>query len=171
MSGPTAPVPTGGSRSDAVGDSRDAWHEPLPHTADAGFRVLAADLPGLFAEAAVALAEIASEREPGAPAVLWRDVALSAPDLPALAFAWLNELISVADAEGGAVVAADVIDVAGADVGRPRGEARLRARVGLRPYAEGGVRALREPKSATYHGLAVAGSPGGGWELRAFVDL
>jgi SHS2 domain-containing protein len=159
-----------GAHDDEVLGRRGAWHEAIPHTADTGFKVVAGDLRSLFSEAGTALIEVASEVAPGTKAILWRDVRLSAADLPALAFAWLNELISLADLEGGAVVATDVIEVA--DLGpHARGDrTSLRGRVGLRPFADGGVRVLREPKSATYHGLTVTRFVGG-WELRAFVDL
>jgi SHS2 domain-containing protein len=147
-----------------------AWHEAIPHTADAGFRVVAEDLRSLFTEAGAALIEIASELAPGTDAVVWREITLSAADLQALAFAWLNELISLADVETGAVVATDVIEVVDLGPQSSGSGASLRARIGLRPFAAGGVRVLRELKSATYHGLTVS-RLGAAWELRAFVDL
>ena len=48
-----------------VGAARDRRHEEVPHTADVAFRAIAPSLPGLFEEAAMALAEIAADRGAG----------------------------------------------------------------------------------------------------------
>jgi SHS2 domain-containing protein len=130
----------------------------------------ASDLCALFQEAATALSEIAAEVEPGSRASIGRDVVLEADDLPSLAYAWLNELIALADIHHAAVVSAHVIRVHSPAAKEAVGRWSLRARVGLRPYAEGGVRALGAPKSATYHGLVVERT-GVCWTLRAYLDL
>lgn len=145
-------------------------HQELPHTADAGFMAAAADLPALFREAATALSEISAEISPGLAPSVWHAVELEAGDLAALAYAWLNELIALRDIYRGAVVATSLEQVDG-----PAGDAgvdawTLRGRVGLRRYVEGGVRVLREPKAATYHGLALERHDGR-WTLRAYLDL
>jgi SHS2 domain-containing protein len=145
-------------------------HRELPHTADAGFMAAASDLPALFCEAATALSEISAEIAPGLAPSIWHAVELAADDLPALAYAWLNELIALRDIHHGAVVATGFVQVDGPSNDGARGTWSLRGRVGLCPYVEGGVRVLREPKSATYHGLALKRS-GGCWTLRAYLDL
>jgi SHS2 domain-containing protein len=144
-------------------------HRGLPHTADAGFMAAASDLPALFREAATALSEISAEIAPGNPPSMWHAVELEADDLPALACAWLNELIALRDIHHAAVVATTLIQVEG-PASEAVGKWTLRGRVGLRPYVEGGVRVLREPKSATYHGLALERIDGC-WTMRAYIDL
>ena len=145
-------------------------HRELPHTADVGFMAAASDLPALFREAATALSEISADISPGAGASVWHPVELEAADLPALACAWLNELIALADIDHAAVVAISHLYVDPPSGNEAAGEWSLRGRIGLRPYVEGGVRLLREPKSATYHGLAVERRDGC-WTLRTYLDL
>jgi len=160
-----AGVRGGGARA-----GRRPMHRALPHTADAGFMAAASDLPALFREAATALSELSADVSPGVPASVWHAVELEADDLPALAYAWLNELIALGDIHHGAVVATSVRQVDGPAGDDAVGKWSLRGRVGLRPYIDGGVRARREPKSATYHGLALERSDGC-WTLRAYLDL
>ena len=145
-------------------------HGALPHTADAGFTAAASDLPALFCEAARALSELAADVSLGVPASVWHAVELEADDLPALACAWLNELIALADIHHAAVVATSDPQVDGPSGNDAVGKWSLRGRVGLRQHVEGGVRVLRELKSATYHGLALERRDGC-WTLRAYLDL
>lgn len=145
-------------------------HRALPHTADAGLMAAASDLRALFQEAATALSEIAADVAPGVEASIGHDVALEADDLPSLAYTWLNELIALSDIHHAAVVGTHVIHVDSPAADEAVGCWSLRARVGLRPYAEGGVRALRQAKSATYHGLVVERQDGC-WTLVAYLDL
>lgn len=153
-------------------------HEILAHTADAGLRARAPDLPGLFEEAAAALAELAADVNPAEPADEV-DLALEATDLVGLACAWLNELISLADACSAAIATARVASVvvepvpteAGAPGGRSAEErAALRATVALVPRGPR-ARPRLDVKSATYHGLVVARDARGGWTLTAYVDV
>jgi SHS2 domain-containing protein len=150
--------------------TRRRMYRELPHTADAGFMAAASDLPALFREAATALAEISAEIAPGVVPSIWHPVELEAHDLPALAYAWLNELIALRDIHHGAVLATRLVQVDGPSDDAAGGTWSLRGRVGLRPYVEGGVRVLQEPKSATYHGLVLKRSDGC-WTLRAYLDL
>lgn len=145
-------------------------HRQLAHTADAGFMAAAPELPTLFREAATALSEISAEIAPGLGPSVWRAVELEAHDLPALAYAWLNELITLRDIHRAAVVATDLVQVDGPSGDQAVEAWILRGRVGLRPYVEGGVRVLREPKAATYHRLALERDRGR-WTLRAYLDL
>lgn len=148
-------------------------HELLPHTADAGLRARALDLPSLFEEAAAALGELAADVDPGAPADEI-PVELTAGDLAGLAFAWLNELIGLADARAAAVAGARVEAVVDRPCSAPvePGERAvgLRATVALVP-CDRGARPRLDVKSATYHRLAVERAPGGGWTLTAYLDV
>lgn len=142
-------------------------HEALPHTADVGLRAEAPDLPALFEEAAAALAELAADVPPGATGVE-RRVERSATDLEGLAFAWLDELIGLADAEG-AAVAATIIEAV-EERGGPDAPWLLRARVRLVAYGPDGARPRVGVKSPTYHGLRVEPHDGG-WALTAYLDV
>jgi SHS2 domain-containing protein len=139
-------------------------HHALPHTADAGIEASGPDVAAVLEEAALGLADLMAEADPGAAATVRESVDLTTDDLPALVYAWLNELIGLADLHRAAVVAVEADPVA---VGPPW---RLAARIGLRPFDAGGVRPGRGVKSATYHGLIVDGS-GEGWVVRAYLDI
>lgn len=142
-------------------------HGPLPHTADVGLEAVAPDPRALFEEAATALAELTAELAPGAEVSTWEDVTLEGGDLADLAYAWLNELIALIDIRRAGIVA---VSVDRFDSGEADGAWGLHARVGLRRYAEGGVRPRSQAKAATYHGLAVERGPDG-WTLRAYLDV
>ena len=147
-------------------------HEPLAHTADAGLRARAHDLPTLFEEAAAALGELAADVDPGALADEVQ-VELVAGDLAGLAFAWLNELIGLADARAAAVAGARVEMLPVGPEGPADGgetQVRLRATVALVPSGRG-ARPRLDVKSATFHRLAVERASGGGWTLTAFLDV
>jgi len=145
-------------------------HVLLPHTADAGLSAEADDLPGLFEEAAAALAELLAEVAPEVEASTWEAITLEARDLPGLVYAWLNELIALGDIHHGAIVTATVERLDGPARDDADDAWRLLGRVGIRAYGEPGVRALRQAKSATYHGLLVE-RRGGGWTMRAYLDV
>jgi SHS2 domain-containing protein len=160
----------------------------VPHTADAGIRAVAADLPTLFEEAAAALAELTTDHDLGLAPSIWRPIVIRADDLGALAFAWLNELVSLADVHRAAIVVASV-DRLEQRPGRPgssRGEGRARAplpteaqgsgtwrlagRLGLHPFGALGVRPRCQVKSATYHGLSIERTEAG-WVMQAVLDV
>jgi SHS2 domain-containing protein len=145
-------------------------HQLLPHTADAGIMAMASTLPSLFEEAATSLAELTAEFGPGARASRWEDVVLESDDLTALVYAWLNELIALADVHHGVVVATRVIRLDGPESIHTSGPWRLRARVGLGADGQPGILLLRQPKSATYHRLIVERT-GLCWTMRAYLDL
>ncbi|HXG40657.1 MAG TPA: archease [Candidatus Limnocylindrales bacterium] len=139
-------------------------HELLPHTADARLRAWAPDLAGVFEEAALALAELSADV--GAPAGTGERIPIEveAVDLPGLAFAWLNELIGLADVHGAiAGVRVEAVERTSGDGWRLRGEARFV------PF-DGAARPRIDVKSATYHGLTVEEAETG-WRLMAIVDL
>jgi SHS2 domain-containing protein len=147
-----------------------ARHATIPHTADAGITATASDLPGLLCEAAAALGEVGAAVTLHVPASIWVDVAIEADDLPSLACAWLNELIALGDIEHATLVTVRNVLLDCPDTPNAVGPWRLRAQVGLRRYTEPGVRALRQVKSATFHGLVVE-QQRDGWMLRAYLDL
>jgi SHS2 domain-containing protein len=147
-----------------------AGHATIPHTADAGITATAPDLPGLFCEAAAALGEVCAALAARVPASIWVDVAIDADDLPSLACAWLNELIALGDIRHAALVTVRNVLLDCPVTPSPVGPWRLRAQVGLRRYTEPGVRALRQVKSATLHGLVVE-QRREDWMLRAYLDL
>jgi SHS2 domain-containing protein len=145
-------------------------HAAIPHTADTGFTASAGTLAGLFEEAALALAELSFDCEPGTPPTSSEDVELDAGDLAGLAFSWLNELIGQAEVARAALVGASVRTVA-----RHRGSDgaaawRLSGRCELRRFDAGSVLPRRPPKSATFHGLAVRRA-GRRWEMVAYLDV
>ena len=139
-------------------------HRQLPHTADVGFEACAPNLPAVFEEAARALAEIAAETTGtvGSPV---ETGLLRADDLEGLAFAWLNELIALADAQGCVLVGATVSHLAPVADGWT-----LEGRATLVPYESPGIRTLRQVKAVTLHRLAVDRGPAGS-TLTAYADI
>ena len=147
------------------GGRTDRGHELLPHTADAGLAGHAPDLPGAFEEAAAALAELGADIPDGAPVVEASCGTLTARDLPGLAFAWLNELVGRAAAEGAALE--------GGRVGRlepSEGCWELDGTARLARFGPGGAAFRRDVKAVTFHRLTVE-DDARGWTLTAYVDL
>ncbi len=158
-----------GQRRTSVGPARpDRGYEIGDHTADARIRAWATTLPELCEEVALGLARLSAKVEAGSPAA-WSEVELHARDLDGLAFAWLNELIGMAELERRAIASTDV---AGTErlVGGGSAGWRLRARVGLVDYVPGRTQALRHVKAATMHGLHVR-EQADGWTIEAVVDI
>lgn len=149
---------------------RGRRHRIVPHTADAGLRVVAPSLAALFEEAAVALSALTADRDVGARPSLWEDVRLEAGDLPGLAYAWLNELVALGDVRHAAILETSVVRVDRRTDAGPDGAWRIHARIGLAPYGIDGPRPRRGVKSATFHRLAVE-PRGGGWTMRAYLDV
>jgi SHS2 domain-containing protein len=154
-------------------------HETLAHTADVGLRASGPDLAALFEEAAAALAGLMADVAADAPVSLDETVRLEAPDLPALAYAWLNELIGLADARRAALVVATVDRAERAEPAERAERAAgagsagawiLEGRVRLASLAGPGVRSRLGVKSATYHRLTVEAVPGG-WAMTAYLDV
>ncbi|MGD8682850.1 MAG: archease [Chloroflexota bacterium] len=145
-------------------------HSIVPHTADAGISATAQDLATLFEEAALALIELTTSVSAGVGATNWESVQLEAPDVTGLAFGWLNELIGLGDVGQGAVVAAEIEQLEDPGPRDVDGAWSLVGRVGLHPADDHTVRVLRQPKSATYHGLRIE-QQRQRWTLRAYLDL
>lgn len=157
-------------RGVAAAASGAAGHEALPHTADAGIRAWAPGLAAVFSEAGRGLAELAADVDTDAPPGEDLPVELEATDLPALAYCWLNELVSVADARGVAIAAIRRAQVGLVRSAEPGAGWRLNAVVTIVPLEGRRVRRRLDIKSATYHGLRVAEGRDG-WTLEAYVDV
>ncbi len=111
-------------------------------------RVRAADLPGLFAAAAVGLAGLLVEEPAAVPRTMTRELTLEAPDAESLLVAWLGELAYWAEAEGLVFPEIAVQTVT---------SHTMRAVVGGGPAA-----ALQNHiKAVTYHDLSIQPVPGG----------
>jgi SHS2 domain-containing protein len=168
--GQAAPAPVAGRRGTSRPARPERGREILPHTADTGLRAWAPDLPGLFEEAAAALGEIAAGSDVADVAATTAEpadvrVAVEAPDLAGLAFAWLNELIGLADVHHAAL--------AGTTVGRVDHASRGCALDAVARYvdrAAPGVRLRHDVKSATFHGLTVRRT-GRTWSMVAYLDI
>jgi protein-L-isoaspartate(D-aspartate) O-methyltransferase len=142
-------------------------HRLIAHTADAGLAASAARLEELFEEAAAALADLGGAEDAGtAPGErLEERIGLEADDLQGMVYAWLNELIGLAEVRHAAVQEASVERVERVDSAW-----RLDASVWLVPYRSGGTPPGRHVKAATYHGLEI-GRDATGWHLTAYLDL
>jgi nicotinate phosphoribosyltransferase len=139
-------------------------HHSVAHTADVGITATADDPEALLEEAAAALAEVSADIEEVAvrEAVL---VEVRGDDLPALVYAWLNELIGLADARGEALVNGRVSQLRHGPDGW-----ELDAFATYAPYDPARVRPRLQVKAATLHGLAVR-HDARGWTLEAYLDV
>ena len=147
------------------GGRTDRGHELLPHTADAGLAGHAPDLPGAFEEAAAALAELGADLPAGVSIVEAGCGTLTARDLPGLAFAWLNELLGLAAAEGAALEGGRVARIERSGAGWAlEGTARLAS------FGPGGAVSRRDVKAVTFHRLTVEDDVHG-WTVTAYADL
>ena len=138
-------------------------HRLLEHTADAGMEARAPTVAILLEEAASALVELAADVDGPSRAEPER-ISLEADDHVALAFSWLNELVGLMDLRRQALVQAEVARITEAD-----GTVRLEGTGWFADYGPS-IRARRHVKSATLHRLTIE-RIGGGWRMRAYVDL
>jgi len=134
-----------------------ASHRFEDHTSEVQVHLRAPDLPALYREAGLALAELMAPAAQPAGAGDWDEVALEARDAAALLVDWIDELIYRVDTTGQVF----------ADVEVDRADARsLRARVrgSTPPEFQTAV------KAATFHDLHVERADGG-WEARLVLDV
>ena len=134
--------------------------EILEHPADVGFLAYGATREELFQNAAAALLALGcetaaiEERER-------REVTAEGEDVEALLYAWLAEILAVADAEGLVFRRAEVTEL---DKGRVRGVA----------YGEKFDRSRHNAgtyiKAVTFHQLEVRRTDQG-WKARVFLDV
>jgi SHS2 domain-containing protein len=136
----------------------------IEHTADVGVRAEAPDPAALLEEAALALAEISADlADRSGPAIESFEVVATDPE--GLVYAWLNELIAMAEARGEALVGAQALHVQHAG-----GSWIAGGQAGFVPFRAGRARSRMQVKAATYHGLRVVAEPEG-WTLDVYLDV
>lgn len=134
--------------------------EILEHPADVGFRAYGATLEELFAHAALALITIAGD--PAAVAEReQREIEATGEDTESLLYAWLAEIVAVADADR---LLFRRIEVTSLREGRVTGIAHGE------PYDRSRHRAGTAIKAVTYHRFKVEQSPAG-WTAEVFLDV
>ena len=134
--------------------------EFFEHTADLGLRVRAADLDGLFRDAAIGLFAMIVEPAPHGRPTGRRPFEIAGEQVDFLLIDWLSELVYVFDTERS--VLGD-FDVSVTDRG-------LRGSAACFALDSGEFRLLREVKAITYHGLKVERSEDG-WLAEVIVDI
>lgn len=141
-------------------DMASRAYEVLEHPADIGFRAFGADLPELFANAAVAMLSIADDPAAAEPREQYR-IAVASGDRESLMVDWLNEVLYWFDGKRiafrdfrVAALSDTWIDATGA--GEPRESERHRARLIV--------------KAVTYHQLKVE-QRGGLWVAEVYLDI
>ncbi len=128
-------------------------HRWVDHTSELGLEVEAGSETELFAEAALALAEILADDPRGEPRR--RDVRLEAEDRAALLVEWLGELVYLAET----------------DALLPERASVELEKTALRATVEGRTATPRFlVKGVTYHGLELARRDGG-WRATVVVDV
>ena len=141
-------------------EARDGMFTILPHTADAGLRVEAADLETLFAEAGRGLFSlIVSDLDDVEPRTT-REFAIDGDDVEYLLFDWLSELLFIFESER------LLLSVFNVSVGPHALEASAAGeRVDrVRHQME------HEIKAITYHGFVVERTTHG-WAAEVIVDI
>ncbi len=134
--------------------------EVIEHPADVGFLAYGETLEDLFANAALAMFSLACNPEPIKESQK-REVEASGADTESLLYAWLAELLAVADAEHLVFRRVDVTEVA---PGRVRGTAHGEKFDKTRHQAGTYIKAV------TYHQLRVERTPEG-WRAQVFLDV
>lgn len=132
----------------------------LPHTADAGLRVEAADLETLFAEAGSGLFSFIVSNLDDVELRTTKDFVIDGDDVEYLLFDWLSELLFIFDSERLLLRRFNVsIGPQGLDA-TAAGESIDRDRHHME----------HEIKAITYHGLVVERTKHG-WAAEVIVDL
>lgn len=137
-----------------------AAFEIIEHPADVGFRATGASFRELLENSAAALLSLMCDVA-GVEERASREIVATGGDRESLLFAWLAEILAVADAEGLFFHRAIVTDltegrVHGIAYGEPIDKARHRRGTAI--------------KAVTYHQLAVEESAEG-WRATVFVDV
>lgn len=138
--------------------------EILEHPADVGFVAYGATREELFTNAALALMTLAcspqhiEERQR-------REIAVTGADLESLLYAWLAEILAIADAEQLFFRRAEVRSLES----RPQGFA-LRGAVFGEKYDKQRHAAGTYLKAVTYHQLKVQ-QTAGGWRAQVYLDV
>jgi protein archease len=134
--------------------------EILEHPADVGFRAYGATLEELFANAAVALISIAGEIEKIEERER-REIAVTGDDTESLLYAWLAEIVAIADAERLVLRRVEVTSL---------GQGRVTGAAYGEQYDRDRHRAGTAIKAVTYHRFFVKPS-GNGWVAQVFLDV
>jgi SHS2 domain-containing protein len=139
-----------------------AGYQELEHTADLRLRVWAADLAGLFAQAALGLAALLRCRAPVSARPRRQALHLCRLDAESLLVAWLSELLYLNESDG--------LCCTGFDLHLAQDEDGALV---LAAQLEGatGCLAGRSIKAVTYHDLSVVSRPGGGVEAVITFDV
>jgi SHS2 domain-containing protein len=139
--------------------------EYFEHAADVGVRGLGATPEEAFAGAARALFSLVAEELEAMPGKIEQPVACEAANLEELLVAFLNELISAADARRLVFCRFEIrIETARGDL------ARLTGRAWGDPYDPSNHSSTVEPKGATYTELRVA-RENGRWLAQCVIDV
>ena len=135
-------------------------YEYFEHTADLGIRARAADLNGLFAEAATALFAAVVDGLDSVRPVQQVEIAVEGAEPDYLLFDWLRELLFRLDAEH---LLLSKFDVRVTETG-------LKATATGEPLDPARHVLSHEVKAITYHGLRVE-REGDGWVAEVIVDI
>jgi len=134
--------------------------EILDHPADVGFLAYGRTLEELFENAALAMLTLACDLD-SAGEKSSRDLAGSGNDNESLLYAWLAEILAVADAEQLVFRRADVTAI---------GSGRVRGTLYGEPFDKAKHNAGTYIKAVTYHQLKVEHTAGG-WKARVYLDV
>jgi len=135
-------------------------HELFDHTADLGFRIRAADLDTLFAEAGACLLASMVDVPSAVVAKISQAVAIEGTDREYLLFDWLRELLARSDEARMLWCRFDVSVT-------PAG---LTATISGEPFDPARHLLSREVKAITYHGLKIENVTGG-FLAEVIVDI
>ncbi len=161
---PPDPAPAG---FNPAGEFPD-WLTLLDHTADAGIRVTAPDLPTLFSRAAWGLFSVITDPATVQPAEA-EPVEVTAEDLPALLVRWLSELNYRHLTRHRLYARFDVRELVLPKPAEP-GTCRLDAEVRGEAIVPGRHPVFTEIKAVTFHGLELT-EIDGGWRAQIIFDL
>lgn len=134
--------------------------EIIEHPADVGFAAYGRTLEDVFVNAAAAMMSLACEPA-GIEEREQREIEAAGPDNESLLFAWLAEILALADAEKMFFCRAEVAELS-------RG--RVRGRVHGEKYDKRRHRAGTYLKAVTYHNLRVE-PVDDGWRAQVYLDV
>jgi SHS2 domain-containing protein len=134
--------------------------EILDHPADVGFLAYGRTLEELFENAALAMLTLACDLDTIEEKAS-RSVAASGTGTESLLYAWLAEVLAIADAEQLVFRRADVTAI---------GATNVRGTLYGEPFDKTKHRAGTYIKAVTYHQLKVEQTPAG-WKARVYLDV
>jgi SHS2 domain-containing protein len=135
--------------------------ELISYTADVGLRARGIDLSQAFANAARGMFSLITDLEK-VNEVIYRDVAVTAPDKETLLVEWLNELIFLFDTE--------MLLFKRFHIGT-FSESSLKARCYGEKVDKSRHELIRGVKSATYHKLEVEQLPDNEYQVQVLLDI